>query len=91
MKIETIKPINEAGSHRTGTISNTSFSEICEILGFEPNIEDDPYKVNYSWGALVNNHIRIGIWDYKQSYTFGEFSTYGNPDVFKALFGERYR
>ena len=33
---------------------------------------------------------RCAIWDYKGSQYLGKFSTYGEPDVFKFLFGDRY-
>ena len=33
---------------------------------------------------------RCAIWDYKGSHHSGYFSTYGEPDVFKFLFGDRY-
>lgn len=33
---------------------------------------------------------RCAIWDYKGSHRLGRFSTHGEPDVFKFLFGNRY-
>lgn len=84
-----IKPINQAGSHRTGTLSGTNAAEITKILGFKSNIADDPSKVRYSWGFEVDGK-RCGIWDYKGSYRIGEFSTYGDPAVLAKIFGNRY-
>lgn len=63
--------------------------KISIILGFPPNIEDDPYKVKYSWGFKADGK-RCGIWDYKGSEKWGEFSTYGPDEVFKTLFGDNY-
>lgn len=84
-----IKPINKPGSHRTGTLIDTSVDEIINILGFASNVQDDPYKVKHSWGFKVGKH-ECGIWDYKGSETVGMFSTYGPDDVFLELFGNNY-
>jgi hypothetical protein len=61
--------------------------KINEVLGFEPNVEDDLYKVKHSWGFEANGEI-CGIWDYKGSEKYGEFSTYGSKNVFVELFGD---
>lgn len=84
-----IKPINKAGSHRTGTLIDTSVDEIISILGFAPNVQDDPDKVKHSWGFRAGKH-ECGIWDYKGSETIGQFSTYGSDNVFRKLFGDKY-
>lgn len=84
-----IKPINQAGSFRTGALRGIKVSEITKILGFKSNIADDPDKVRYSWGFLADDE-QCGIWDYKGSYRSGEFSTYGSADIFVKLFGDRY-
>lgn len=84
-----IKPIKKAGSHRTGTLTNISVEDINTILGFAPNVQDDPYKVKHSWGFKVGKH-ECGIWDYKGSEKWGEFSTYGPDTVFDKLFGDNY-
>ena len=85
-----IIPISVAGSHKTGELSNISIEEINEILGFEPNCEDDPDKVKASWGFEVGGE-NFGVWSYKGSELHGVFSTYGSFDVFVELFGERYQ
>lgn len=84
-----ITPINKAGSGRTGTLSDTSVKEIQTILGFEANCEDDPDKVKHSWGFEADG-MRCGIWDYKGSEKWGQFSTYGPAEVFVNLFGNKY-
>jgi hypothetical protein len=86
MKIE---PNDEGGNSRTGTLRNTSVEEINRILGFTPNVPDDPYKVVNSWGFKADG-IPCGIWDYKGSHKAGQFSTDGPAEVFIALFGNKY-
>ena len=78
------------GTHRTGTIRNTTATRISEILGFEPNREDDPDKVVNSWQARVGDKI-IAVWDYKGSHRHGQFSTYGDSKILSELFGESYK
>lgn len=84
-----ITPFNKAGACRTGTLRKTSTDEINAILGFEPNVEDDPYKVKHSWGFTADGK-QCGIWDYKGSNGWGTFSTYGPDEVFRTLFGDKY-
>lgn len=86
----TIKPVKEAGDHCTGRLSNTSVAEINKVLGFTPNVEDDPDKVKHSWGFTVDG-VRCGIWDYKGSERCGSFSTFGPAHIFVALFGDKLR
>jgi hypothetical protein len=66
-----------------------SKAEIDSILGFKPNVEDDPYKVKYSWGFTASKR-RCAIWDWKGSYRDGEWSFYGNADIFRKLFGDEH-
>jgi len=80
-----IKPINKAGSHRTGDLSGFTKKEITKILGFEPNIQDDPYKVTASWGFTVDG-VACGIWDYKGSAVYKEWSTYDPANVLDKIF-----
>lgn len=62
-----IKPINKAGQSLSYRLpSNLTVEQISEVLGFSPNVEDDPYKVKYSWGFAINGK-ECGIWDYKES------------------------
>jgi hypothetical protein len=81
-----ILPVNKAGDNRTGRISSTiSKEQIIEILGFAPNVEDDPDKVENSWGFTVDG-VRCGIWDYKSC----QWSTFGPHEIFQKLFGSFY-
>ncbi len=84
-----VYPIDKSGAHRTGTLTNITKADIEAVLGFAPNIKDDPYKVKYSWGFTVDGK-ECGIWDYKGSYRFREYSTYGPDEVFVELFGDKY-
>jgi hypothetical protein len=84
-----IKPFNKVGGCRQGLLKNITVSEISQILGFGPNCKDDPYKVVNSWGFKVDG-IHCGIWDYKGSHKFKQFSTYGPDLVFETIFGEHY-
>ena len=78
-----------SGSHRTGTLMGIGASTINDILGFEPNVDDDPHKVKYSWGFTVDGVV-CGIWDYKDSSSRGIFSTFGPHEIFKKLFPNHY-
>jgi len=86
MKIE---PNDEPGGSRTGTLRGVSVEEINNILGFKPNVKDDPSKVVNSWGFLADG-VPCGIWDYKGSHKAGQFSTDGPAAVFKSLFGDKW-
>ena len=43
-----IIPVDRAGQYKMATLTNYSKEEIDQILGFAPNIQDDPDKVSYS-------------------------------------------
>lgn len=76
-------------SHRTGTLIGVSWSEIVSVLGFTPNVQDDPNKVVNSW-AFTADGDNCAIWDFKGSHEHNVWSTYGNKMIFSTLFGERY-
>ena len=84
-----IKPIDTAGASKTGTLYDINVATITEVLGFGPNIEDDPHKVVNSWGFEIDGQ-KFGIWDYKGSHHAGQFSTYGNGKVLAKLFPAHY-
>lgn len=84
-----ITSINKPGRCRTGTLNNINIEKINVILGFEPNVEDDPDKVNHSWGFKAKGK-NCGIWDYKGSEKYHQFSTYGPDEIFTELFGDHY-
>lgn len=74
-----IVPTNEPGACREATLENVSYERIVEVLGFKPNIDDDPDKVENSWGFTIDGEP-AGIWDYKGSHRFNSWSVY-NPKV----------
>lgn len=85
-----IKPINEPGGGRTGTLSaKLTVKAITKILGFGPNVEDDSDKVKNSWGFSVKvgkTTLKFGVWDYKGC----RWSTDGDPVVLTEIFGADY-
>lgn len=72
----------------TGQI-HTTRSHIIQILGFEPNVEDDADKVENSWGFQVDG-VRCAIWDYKGSHHDDIWSTFGPKEIFLKLFPNNY-
>jgi len=85
----TIIPNSDIAGHRTGTLYDINVETINRILGFEPNVVDDPDKVVNSWGFEVHG-IPCAIWDYKGSHLHGQFSTFGPHRIFDKLFGSNY-
>jgi hypothetical protein len=90
MKAEALKilPVDSGGSHRTASITGLSVAQITERIGFAPNIEDDPYKVENSWGFTVNG-VHCGVWDYKGSHkcSVPSFSAFGPIESLRLVFG----
>ncbi len=80
-----IVPVSKVGPHRTGKMTNISAEKIAEILGFDANCDDDPYKVKYSWGFTVNGKY-AAIWDYHGSHAHNSWSTYDPDDVLEDVF-----
>jgi hypothetical protein len=81
-----ITPVNKTGDHRTGSLTGLNVADVTRILGFAPNCEDDPDKVENSWGFEVDG-VLCGVWDYKGSM----FSTFGPADTLRKVFGANYR
>lgn len=53
---------------RSGTLI-CSYSEICDKLG-TPNVEDDPFKVDASWGVQHTDGRKFFVWNYKNGKTY---------------------
>lgn len=69
-----IRPDPTVTGSRTGSLdSSLTVEDITAVLGFGPNVKDDPYKVTHSWGFRLDGR-ECGIWDYKGS----RWSTYGD-------------
>ena len=80
-----IKPTQLNGSYRTGTLLNYTKSKIVHILGFMPNVEDDPEKVVNSW-AFTLDGFECAIWDYKNSHFVNCWSVYDPHNVMGKFF-----
>ena len=80
-----IVPVDRAGPYRTGTLDLVTPEDIEKVLGFAPNIEDDPDKVKYSWGFEADGKF-AAIWDYKDSYKLRVFSIYDPNGIIATLF-----
>ena len=60
---------------------DVSKEQIERVLGFKPNIKDDPSKVSCSWGFTVDGKV-CAIWDWK----FSRWSCRGPREIFEELF-----
>lgn len=60
-----IVPIDKVGSCRQGSVS-ASYNEVCNILGFSEDVDDDPDKVEASWGFKdADTDREVFLWSYK--------------------------
>jgi hypothetical protein len=84
-----IVPASDVSSHKTGRIVGLSKTQIDAILGFRPNVDDDPHKVKYSWAFSVQGND-CAVWDYKGSHKLKEYSAYGPDSVLREVFGSNY-
>jgi hypothetical protein len=60
-------------------------SQIITVLGFKPNVDDDPDKVVNSWAFTIDGDL-CAIWDYKGSHLFNRWSCYDPTGALPALF-----
>lgn len=74
------------GSYKQHLICGLSAAQITRLLGFTPNVTDDPGKVVNSWAFAGNGH-QCAIWDWKGSQRFNEFSAFGPADMLREIFG----
>ena len=82
----TITPTRLNSTYRMGGLKNITRRQITDVLGFEPNTEDDPDKVVNSWAFMINGTDPCAIWDYKGSHMFNRWSFYDPAGVLPALF-----
>lgn len=80
-----ITPNPNINSYKTHTLKNTSKEMLERALGFPANVQDDPDKVEYSWGFEVNG-VPCAIWDWKGSHEVGIWSVYDPQGVLEILF-----
>jgi hypothetical protein len=80
-----IAPHDRPGEYAQGSIDcRYTVREITQVLGFGPNVQDDPVKVKHSWGFTADGQP-CGIWDYKG----GRWSTFGPKEIFDELFPKK--
>ena len=82
-----IKPLDDVpnGSYRTGGLTGLTKEQIVQVLGFEPNIDDDPDKVVNSWACTVDGNT-FCVWDYKGSHAWKQWSIYDPAGKAELLF-----
>jgi hypothetical protein len=68
-----IVPVDVPGESKVANLENVTYEQICKVLGFAPNVEDDPDKVKYSWGFTIDGEP-AGIWDYYGSSSINRWS-----------------
>jgi hypothetical protein len=96
-----IVPTTDIGSSSyQGTLTGYTFDSITDILGFEPNMLDDSYKVDTgkSWAfryvdVRSQEESYINIWSWKGSGLNNydpSFSFCGSSDVMERIFGPRF-
>jgi len=72
-------------SHRTGGLEGMSKEDIEDVLGFAPNVEDDPDKVVNSWRCHVDG-APFAVWDYKGSHHAKRWSIYDPNHIVTDIF-----
>ena len=74
-------------SYKTNSIDeDVTYDDIVKILGFPPNVADDPDKVTASWTFTVAGKI-CAIWDYRGS----RWSAYDPDFVLHLVFGDKLK
>jgi hypothetical protein len=85
-----LTPIDESGRSRTGSIA-TSFKHLLELFG-PPNVEDDPDKVEASWGFQDEEGRKGFIWCYNVSAEACiNWSCDGDSSLLNELFGSQFK
>jgi hypothetical protein len=81
----TIRPASLNSTYRTGGLQNLTATQIIDILGIRPNVQDDPDKVVNSWAFTVDGKP-CAIWDYKGSHIVQMWSVYDPENALGVLF-----
>ena len=71
---------------RQGQLVGFRRNRITAVLGFVPNVEDDPVKIGQAWGFEADG-MPGAIWQYKGS---PDWSYHGPEGLFVRLFGRRH-
>ena len=75
-------------SSKTATLAGVTFEDLVVTLG-QPNCQDDPGKVRWSWGfRVLPSTSPMAIWDWKGSANRNSWSIYGNCKQWAELFPE---
>jgi hypothetical protein len=87
MAVNQIQPIPEHPAHSSAKchIYGLSSKQITQILGFKPNVFEDPTKVRFAWGFLYKGQ-HYGVWDYRGSWRDKCYSFSGPRTVAEELF-----
>jgi hypothetical protein len=75
-----IQPVSFVASFKQGTLENVTRERITEVLGFAPNVSDDPAKVKSSWAFKLNGED-AAIWDYYGSEKQNRYSYYNHAVI----------
>lgn len=60
-----VDPYDYGVRGRTHTLTGVRYSDLVRVLG-EPNVEDDHYKVDASWGMVSDDTaLAAGVWNFK--------------------------
>jgi len=76
-------------TYKTGSLHGLTKAQLETILEFQPNMEVDQYKVRWQYGFTIGT-VFCAIWDWKGSADFGDWSTFGEGEVLKVIFGNNY-
>ena len=85
-----IFPIRKTGKWNVCRLTNITYDELVNIIGFEPNVTDldDSDKVKASWGFVYKGE-ECGVWCYKY---YGDpknchnWSFFGPKEIAEELF-----
>jgi hypothetical protein len=81
----TIRPASLNSTYRTGGLQNLTATQIIDILGMKPSVQDDEDKVVNSWEFTVDGKP-CAIWDYKGSHYVQMWSVYDPEGALPTLF-----
>ena len=77
------------GTFKTDTLIGVTKEDIVQILGFEPNVQDDTDKVVNSWAFRING-LPCAIWDWKGSHEVQRWSVYDPHGMMNMIFEKVY-
>ena len=66
--LECLSQINESDEGRDGQLI-CDYQKLVDIMG-EPNRQDDPDKVDASWGVQHDDGRKLFVWNYKNGQAY---------------------